>query len=41
VAYVSRDADFLGEREHVEMLADIVAGKASYPPRKAMIHKDA
>jgi hypothetical protein len=36
VAYVSRDADFLGKREHVKVLAEIIAGKASYPPRKAL-----
>lgn len=35
-AYVSRDADFLGKRDHVKILAGIIAGKASYPPRKAM-----
>ncbi len=35
-AYVSLDADFLGKRAHVKVLADIVAGKTSYPPRTAM-----
>lgn len=35
-AYVSRDADFLGKRGHVRILAEIIAGKTSYPPRKAM-----
>lgn len=35
-AYVSLDADFLGKRDHVKILAGIIAGKASYPPRKAM-----
>lgn len=35
-AYVSRDADFLGKREHVRILADIVAGKTKYPPQRAI-----
>jgi hypothetical protein len=35
-AYVSRDVDFLGKREHVKLLADIIAGKTSYPPQRAM-----
>lgn len=35
-AYVSLDADFLGKRAHVRILAEIVSGKASYPPQAAM-----
>ncbi len=34
--FVSRDADFLGRREHVKMLADVLSGTAEYPSRKAM-----
>jgi hypothetical protein len=34
--YVSLDADFLGHRQHVKMMADIVAGKTQYPPQRAM-----
>jgi hypothetical protein len=35
-AYVSRDADFLGKRDHVKILAGIISGKALYPPQKAI-----
>lgn len=36
-AFVSRDADFLGRREHVKMLAKALSGIAEYPPsEKAM-----
>jgi len=34
--YVSKDADFLGTREHVKKLAEIISGKTSYPPQRAM-----
>jgi hypothetical protein len=34
--YVSRDADFLGTRDHVKMLAEIISGKTAYPPQRAM-----
>ena len=34
--YVSRDADFLGRREHVKLLSEIVSGIADYPSEKAM-----
>lgn len=35
-AYVSMDADFLGRREHVQMLAEAVSGVVDYPPERAM-----
>ncbi len=35
-AFVSMDADFLGKYEHVKILAGIIAGKATYPPKKTM-----
>ena len=34
--YVSRDADFLGTREHVKIFSEIVSGIADYPSEKAM-----
>ena len=34
--YVSRDADFLGTREHVKKLAEIIVGETTYPPQRAM-----
>jgi len=35
-AYVSRDVDFLGTREHIALLAEIISGKTAYPPKKAL-----
>ena len=35
-AYVSRNADFLGTRKHVALLADIIAGKSAYPSKRAI-----
>jgi hypothetical protein len=36
VAFVSRDVDFLGRREHVKILADAISGIADYPTNKAL-----
>ncbi len=36
VAFVSRDVDFLGRREHVKILADAISGIADYPSKKAL-----
>lgn len=35
-AFISRDADFLGRREHVKLLAEAISGIVMYPPEKAM-----